>query len=177
MSLVMGPPVANQIQGVFFNTRRVYEIRERPSRMYSWTALTHTAQILGELPLNITGSSLFFLVWYWLVGFPSSRAGVHLSDAWHHVTHVPHYIRTFCCRHVTEPCYRCAAVRLLLRLHCHLVSDAFIFSCIDIVSLLTTAMAYCNHTSTSAGGSGCTVLRLTPTSSKESLVKVRDSVL
>jgi len=74
MSLVMGPPLANQIQGVFFNTRRVYEIRERPSRMYSWSALI-TAQILGEIPLNIVGSSLYFLLWYWLVGFPSSRAG------------------------------------------------------------------------------------------------------
>jgi ATP-binding cassette subfamily G (WHITE) protein 2 (SNQ2) len=42
--------------------------------MYSWTALL-TAQILGEIPLNIIGSSLFFLIWYWLVGFPSSRAG------------------------------------------------------------------------------------------------------
>jgi ATP-binding cassette subfamily G (WHITE) protein 2 (SNQ2) len=73
MSLVMGPPLANQIQGVFFNTRRVYEIRERPSRMYSWTALI-TAQILGELPLNIAGSSIYFLIWYWLVGFSSSRA-------------------------------------------------------------------------------------------------------
>jgi ATP-binding cassette subfamily G (WHITE) protein 2 (SNQ2) len=74
MSLVMGPPLVNQIQGVFFNTRHVYEIRERPSRMYSWTALI-TAQILGELPLNIVGSSIYFLMWYWLVGFPSSRAG------------------------------------------------------------------------------------------------------
>jgi ATP-binding cassette subfamily G (WHITE) protein 2 (SNQ2) len=74
MSLVMGPPLANQLQGVFFNTRRVYEIRERPSRMYSWTALI-TAQILGEVPLNIVGSSIYFFIWYWLVGFRSSRAG------------------------------------------------------------------------------------------------------
>jgi ATP-binding cassette subfamily G (WHITE) protein 2 (SNQ2) len=74
MSLVLGPPLANQIQGVFFNTRSVYEIRERPSRMYSWTALI-TAQILGELPLNIVGSSIYFVIWYWLVGYPSSRAG------------------------------------------------------------------------------------------------------
>jgi hypothetical protein len=43
----------------------------------------------------------------------------------------------------------------------------------DFVSLLTTATASCNHTSTSAGGSGCTVLRLTPTSLKESSVKVK----
>jgi ATP-binding cassette subfamily G (WHITE) protein 2 (SNQ2) len=74
MSLVVSAPLSNQIQGPFITTRRVYEIRERPSRMYSWTALI-TAQILGELPLNIIGSSLYFLIWYWLVGFPSSRAG------------------------------------------------------------------------------------------------------
>ncbi len=74
MSLIVSTPLSNQIQGPFIETRRVYEIRERPSRMYSWTALI-TAQILSELPLNIFGSSLFFLIWYWLVGFPSSRAG------------------------------------------------------------------------------------------------------
>lgn len=74
MSLVLGAPLSNQIQGPFISTRRVYEIRERPSRMYSWTALI-TAQIFGELPINIACSSLFFFIWYWLVGFPSNRAG------------------------------------------------------------------------------------------------------
>jgi len=62
------------MQGPFIKTRRIFEIRENPSRMYSWTALV-AAQILGELPLNISGSSFFFLILYWLVGFPSSRAG------------------------------------------------------------------------------------------------------
>ncbi|KAI9448645.1 ABC-2 type transporter-domain-containing protein [Russula earlei] len=74
MSLVVSAPLSNQIQIPFIETRRVYEIRERASRMYSWTALV-AAQILGELPLNIVGSSLYFLIWYWLVGLPSSRAG------------------------------------------------------------------------------------------------------
>ena len=73
MSLIVSAPLSNQIQGPFIETRRVYEIRERPSRMYSWTALV-TAQLLGELPLNIAGSSTYFFIWYWLVGFPSSRA-------------------------------------------------------------------------------------------------------
>ena len=54
--------------------RSIYEIRERPSRMYSWTALL-ASQILVELPWNILGSSLFFFCWYWTVGFDSSRAG------------------------------------------------------------------------------------------------------
>jgi ATP-binding cassette subfamily G (WHITE) protein 2 (SNQ2) len=74
MSLVVSAPLSNQIQVPFIDTRRVYEIRERPSRMYSWSALV-AAQILGEIPLNIIGSSLYFLIWYWLVGYPSSRAG------------------------------------------------------------------------------------------------------
>jgi ATP-binding cassette, subfamily G (WHITE), member 2, SNQ2 len=74
MSMVVSAPLSNQIQGPFITTRHVYEVRERPSRMYSWTAFV-TAQLFGELPLNIAGSSIYFLIWYWLVGFPSSRAG------------------------------------------------------------------------------------------------------
>lgn len=54
--------------------RNIYEIRERPSRIYHWSALV-TAQILVELPWNILGSSLFFLCWFWTVGFETSRAG------------------------------------------------------------------------------------------------------
>lgn len=54
--------------------RDIYEIRERSSRMYHWSALT-TAQVVIELPWNILGSSLFFLCWYWTVGFASSRGG------------------------------------------------------------------------------------------------------
>jgi ATP-binding cassette subfamily G (WHITE) protein 2 (SNQ2) len=44
------------------------------AKNYSWTALI-TGKFLGELPLNIPGSSTGFLVWYWLVEFPSSRLG------------------------------------------------------------------------------------------------------
>ena len=54
--------------------RSIYEIRERPSRMYSWTALL-TSQILVAVPWNILGSTIFFFCWYWTVGFDSTRAG------------------------------------------------------------------------------------------------------
>lgn len=74
MSTILSAPLSNQIQVPFITTRKVYEVRERPSRMYSWTALI-TSQILGELPFNVLGSSIYFLIWYWLVGFDSSRAG------------------------------------------------------------------------------------------------------
>ncbi|KAI8989100.1 pleiotropic drug resistance ABC transporter [Trametes punicea] len=74
MSLIISVPLSNQLQVPFIDMRNIYEIRERHSRMYSWTALV-TSQILIELPWNIAGSSLYFLCWYWTVGFPSSRAG------------------------------------------------------------------------------------------------------
>ena len=54
--------------------RSIYEIRERPSRMYSWTALV-ASQILIELPWNVLGSFILFITWYWTVGFENSRGG------------------------------------------------------------------------------------------------------
>jgi ATP-binding cassette subfamily G (WHITE) protein 2 (SNQ2) len=42
--------------------------------MYSWSALV-TSQILVEVPWNLIGSSLFFICWYWTVGYETSRAG------------------------------------------------------------------------------------------------------
>ncbi|KAG6900276.1 hypothetical protein C0993_000464 [Termitomyces sp. T159_Od127] len=66
--------MAKLLQVPFIATRNVYEIRERPSRMYSWTALV-TSQILIEIPWNILGSTLLYFCWYWTVGFDSSRAG------------------------------------------------------------------------------------------------------
>jgi ATP-binding cassette subfamily G (WHITE) protein 2 (SNQ2) len=42
--------------------------------MYNWTALV-VSQMLVEIPWNILSSSLFFVCWYWTVGFASDRAG------------------------------------------------------------------------------------------------------
>jgi ATP-binding cassette subfamily G (WHITE) protein 2 (SNQ2) len=67
-------PLSNQLQVPFINMRSIYEIRERPSRMYSWSALV-ASQILIELPWNVLGSFILFISWYWTVGFENSRAG------------------------------------------------------------------------------------------------------
>jgi ATP-binding cassette, subfamily G (WHITE), member 2, SNQ2 len=67
-------PLANQLQVPFINMRNIYEIRERPSRMYSWTALL-ASQILIEIPWNFFGTTLYFFCFYWTVGLDSSRAG------------------------------------------------------------------------------------------------------
>ena len=74
MGTIVSVPLANQLQVPFIAVRDIYEIRERPSRMYSWTALV-TAQIASELPWNILGSTIFFLCWYWTVAFPTDRGG------------------------------------------------------------------------------------------------------
>ena len=74
MSLMLGVPLANQLQVAFIDMRNLYEVRERHSKMYSWSALV-TSQILIEIPWNILGSSIYFLCWFWTVGFDNSRAG------------------------------------------------------------------------------------------------------
>lgn len=74
MATIVSAPLAGQLHVPYIRMRSIYEIRERASRMYHWTALV-TSQILVELPWNILGSSLFFLCWYWTVGLPSSRGG------------------------------------------------------------------------------------------------------
>jgi len=72
--LLLSVPIAQQLQIPFIASRTIYEIRERPSKMYSWSAWV-TAQILVELPWNLFGGVLLFFCWYWTVGFPTERAG------------------------------------------------------------------------------------------------------
>lgn len=74
MATILSVPLTNQLQVPYLAMRSIYEIRERPSRTYTWTALL-TSQILAELPWNMLGFTIFFLCWYWTVGFESSRAG------------------------------------------------------------------------------------------------------
>ncbi|KAF7360014.1 Pleiotropic drug resistance ABC transporter [Mycena venus] len=73
MSTILAAPMVNQLQVPFLNMRSIYEIREGPTKFYSWTALI-TSQLFSDLPWNILASSLYFFCWYWTVGFDSSRA-------------------------------------------------------------------------------------------------------
>lgn len=74
LATILSVPISQQLQSIYIDIRSIYEVRERPSRMYSWTALV-TSQILVEIPWNIFCSSLFFVCWYWTVGFATDRAG------------------------------------------------------------------------------------------------------
>ncbi|KAK7033391.1 pleiotropic drug resistance ABC transporter [Favolaschia claudopus] len=73
MSTIMAAPLVNQLQIPFLDIRQIYEVREGPTKFYSWTALI-ASQLFTELPWNILASSLFFVTWYWLCGFDTDRA-------------------------------------------------------------------------------------------------------
>jgi ATP-binding cassette subfamily G (WHITE) protein 2 (SNQ2) len=73
-TMLLSFSLALQLQVPFINMRTIYEIRERPSRMYSFTALL-TSQILAELPFNALASALMLFILFWLVGFASNRMG------------------------------------------------------------------------------------------------------
>ncbi|KAG1859914.1 ABC-2 type transporter-domain-containing protein [Suillus tomentosus] len=74
LATILCVPLSQQMQAVYIDIRSIYEVRERQSRMYKWTALV-TSQILVEIPWNIFCSSVFFVCWYWSVGFYNDRAG------------------------------------------------------------------------------------------------------
>ncbi|KAH6950983.1 ABC-2 type transporter-domain-containing protein [Fusarium avenaceum] len=67
--LMIVPEIINATAMMFDENRNVWLGREYPSRIYGWTAFT-TAQILAEVPFALAGGVLFYVLVYFLVGFP-----------------------------------------------------------------------------------------------------------
>jgi ABC-type multidrug transport system permease subunit len=59
--------LVQQIMPHFVTQRSLYEVRERPSKSYSWQAFM-AANILVELPWNTLMSLLIFVCWYYPIG-------------------------------------------------------------------------------------------------------------
>ncbi|KAE8152303.1 ABC-2 type transporter-domain-containing protein [Aspergillus avenaceus] len=59
--------LVQQIMPHFVTQRSLYEVRERPSKTYSWQAFM-TANILVELPWNTVMAVLMFFCWYYPIG-------------------------------------------------------------------------------------------------------------
>ncbi|KAG2118374.1 ABC-2 type transporter-domain-containing protein [Suillus clintonianus] len=74
LGLVLSVSLVHQLMAIYIDIRTVYEIRERPSRIYHWTALV-MSQLAAELPWNMASSATFFFCCYWTVGYPTDRAG------------------------------------------------------------------------------------------------------
>ncbi|KAH6959784.1 ABC-2 type transporter-domain-containing protein [Ilyonectria sp. MPI-CAGE-AT-0026] len=74
--IFVAPGVWAQLQPLFIHRRDIFETREKKSKMYSWAAFV-TGLIISEIPYLCICAVLYFICWYYTVGFPSasSRAG------------------------------------------------------------------------------------------------------
>ena len=74
--IFVAPGVLAQLQPLFIHRRNIFETREKKSRMYSWVAFV-TGLIVSEIPYLVICGVLYFVCWYYTVGFPanSQRAG------------------------------------------------------------------------------------------------------
>ncbi|KAK5084523.1 Multidrug resistance protein [Lithohypha guttulata] len=59
--------LVQQIMPLFVTQRALYEVRERPSKTYSWKAFM-LSNIVAELPYNAIAATLLFFCWYYPIG-------------------------------------------------------------------------------------------------------------
>jgi ATP-binding cassette, subfamily G (WHITE), member 2, PDR len=71
MVLTIFTPLVQQIMPRFVAQRSLYEVRERPSRMYSWFVFM-LSNILVEIPWQLLAGLLVFVSWYFSVFGPST---------------------------------------------------------------------------------------------------------
>jgi ATP-binding cassette subfamily G (WHITE) protein 2 (SNQ2) len=79
MSAVLAAPLMNQLQPQFIELSKLYAVREKPSKMYHWTTFV-LANIFVEIPYNIVTGTLFFLPWYYAVGFWQNFSGAEAAN-------------------------------------------------------------------------------------------------
>ncbi|PNS19404.1 Brefeldin A resistance protein [Sphaceloma murrayae] len=73
MLLTIFSQLVQQIMPLFVTQRALYEVRERPSKTYSWQAFM-MAQILAEIPWALGAATLLFFCWYYPIGLYANAA-------------------------------------------------------------------------------------------------------
>lgn len=72
MTLTICPPLIQQLQPVFLNSRNVFQSRENNAKIYSWSAWT-TGAILVEIPYAIVAGIVYFCCWWFgIIGYRSA---------------------------------------------------------------------------------------------------------
>ncbi|PGH26822.1 hypothetical protein AJ80_01401 [Polytolypa hystricis UAMH7299] len=74
--LMLVPEFVNGTAMKFIQNRDLWKEREHPSRIYGWVSFT-TSQILAEIPYALTGGVLFYLIFYFSVGFPLGAPAIY----------------------------------------------------------------------------------------------------
>ena len=67
MVLTISPPLIQQLQPVFINSRNLFASRENNAKIYSWFAWT-TGAVLVEIPYALIAGGLFFCCWWFGIG-------------------------------------------------------------------------------------------------------------
>jgi ABC-type multidrug transport system permease subunit len=68
--IFVAPGVMAQLQPLFLERRDIYEAREKKSKMYHWSTFA-TGLIVSELPYLVLCAVVYYVTWYYSVGFPS----------------------------------------------------------------------------------------------------------
>jgi len=69
--IFVAPGVIAQLQPLFIERRDIYEVREKKSKMYHWIPFV-TGLIVSELPYLCICAVLYYVCWYYTVGFTSN---------------------------------------------------------------------------------------------------------
>ena len=79
MALVASTTLSQHLQPEFIRLRAIYEVREKPSKMYAWPIMVLCAMLI-EFPWNFLGGTLYWIPWYWMIKFPSDSE--HSGYSW-----------------------------------------------------------------------------------------------
>ena len=72
--LTISPPLIQQLQPVFINSRNIFQSRENNAKIYSWFAWT-TGAVLVEIPYSLLAGAVFYCCWWWgIAGYRSSTS-------------------------------------------------------------------------------------------------------
>ncbi|CEP24187.1 CDR2 [Cyberlindnera jadinii] len=74
MFITIFNPLLQQMLPTYVDSRDLYEMRERPSKTFTWKAFV-LSQIVSEVPWNALIGTLAFLCWYYPAGFYHNAQG------------------------------------------------------------------------------------------------------
>ena len=69
MTLIIAPPLMQQLQPRFLEARNLYASRESKAKIYTWFAFV-TGAVVSEIPYRILAGTLYWVCWYFGIGFP-----------------------------------------------------------------------------------------------------------
>ncbi|KAF2191656.1 hypothetical protein K469DRAFT_487704, partial [Zopfia rhizophila CBS 207.26] len=69
MTLIIAPPLMQQLQPRFLEARNIYASREAKAKIYTWFAFV-TGAVVSEIPYRVLAGTLYWACWYFGIGFP-----------------------------------------------------------------------------------------------------------